>query len=268
MNVFEAIVLGILQGFTEFLPVSSSGHLVIAQALFGMDPSDLFFNVLLHGATLCSTIAIFRKRIASLFRSSPYVFQNTPKPEHQTNVKMIRSILFITFITGSIGLFAKDFFASFFQLSTLPITLSITGLILFLPKILKPREDQLMSGLSKKNVILMGLAQTLAIFPGISRSGTTISAGLLMNLKREDAGEFSFLISLPVIFGAFLLEVVKIESIELHQLYIYLFGFLSSFLAGIFALHFLLKWVRQGKLHYFSYYCWAMAIFLMIFTIG
>ncbi|MCB0272662.1 MAG: undecaprenyl-diphosphate phosphatase [Bdellovibrionales bacterium] len=264
MGILEAIFLGVLQGVTEFLPVSSSGHLAIAQHFLGEDSTNLLFSVVVHVATLCATLIVLRKSVVNMFSSLLTYKKSNQTIENQKNIKMFLWIMITTFITGCLGLLLKDFFEKqFASLDVVGICLIITGIILWLPKLLQPEPKIEPHALGWKKSVLLGLAQTFAILPGISRSGTTITTGLFLQLDRKNAGEYAFLISIPIILAALLLEVIEVRSIENLPWVQLSFGFVSAFVAGYFSLNLLLRWVRQGHLHYFSFYCWLVALFVL-----
>lgn len=265
MSLLDAILLGILQGITEFLPVSSSGHLVIAQTFLGINSTKLLFSIVVHVATLGATLVVLRKQVQAILCS--ILKKNATKTTTDLqNTKTFYWIILTTLITGSLGFVLKDFFQDQFDSVTkVACCLLVTGVILFLPRWLKPKENKESFELGPKNSIFLGLAQTLAILPGISRSGTTIVSGLLLGLKRKDAGEMAFLISIPIILAALLLELLELGSVQGISLLPLTAGFISAFGSGWIALTYLLKWVRNGDLHYFAFYCWIVAGLLLIY---
>ncbi|MEZ4819165.1 MAG: undecaprenyl-diphosphate phosphatase [Bdellovibrionota bacterium] len=264
MSVIESIILGILQGITEFLPVSSSGHLVIAQKMVGLDSKQLLFSVVVHVATLSATLVVLRKQVIQII-SAACKRPSTKTRQERDDTQTFYWIVITTIVTGSLGFLLKDFFqAQFDSIEKVATCLMVTGIILFLPTWLNPKQSKYSHQIGPKNAVLLGLAQTLAILPGISRSGTTIVTCLLLGLKRKDSGEMAFLISIPIILAALLLELLDLHgqlTVPLLQLTL---GFLAAFTAGWISLHYLLRWVRNGELHYFGLYCWLAAAILFI----
>ncbi len=263
MSITEAVFLGILQGLTEFLPVSSSGHLVLAEAWLGLTKSNIVFEVFVHFGTLLAVVVAFWRDIVRLFRA---VWQwlthlNQTKNFYRTN-QDFRLVVFI--LIGSIpaailGLFLQSFFeAAFSRPFFVSWMLVITGIILLTTHWARVNHQQA----SLTDSILIGCAQAIAILPGISRSGSTISAGLWLGVEQSEAARFSFLLSLPAVFGATLLEARHLfdQPITHHEIGILLSGTIIAFLSGILAIYLLLGLVRRGKFSYFAFYCFAVGI--------
>ncbi|MBN1914069.1 MAG: undecaprenyl-diphosphate phosphatase [Candidatus Omnitrophica bacterium] len=245
--MLKYIILGIVQGLTEFLPVSSSGHLVILQKVFGLSGQEIAVTVAMHlGTAIATTIFFFKDILAAL-----------------KDKRLILFIIIVTAVTGVIGLGAKDFFESLFS-SVVPVALAlfVTAMILFLTKKVATAKR---AGYNIKDALFLGLAQGVAIIPGISRSGITISALLFRKIDRETSFKLSFLVSLPAIFGAALLEARKITSLESAGLMNLAAGFIASLLTGIIALSILRFMVKKAKLHYFGYYCIIIAVITLLF---
>lgn len=252
MELLKTVLLGIIQGLTEFLPVSSSGHLVLAQYFFGVKEQNLVVELLLHLATGMAVLVVFRKDIMNLIAG---VF-SPEKLKRKDSLTYAGWIIIGTIPAAVAGLFFKQFFENQFgnpQLASL--MLLVTAALLFFSSSRKEHQGTL----NIWKVIAIGLIQAVAITPGISRSGSTIAIALFVGVSREEAGRFSFLLSLPVIFGAALLELRKIDSVSISTVSL-VAGFLASLIVGIVALKLLLSFVRKGKLHYFGYYCIALAI--------
>ena len=247
MTVLQAAILGILQGLTEFLPISSSGHLVIAQHFLNVKDGGILFEVLLHFATLSAIVAIYWKDLLELIK---HPFQ-----------KYTYLLLAGTIPTGIIGLVFKDSFEKLFSSVTIVgYMLLITGFILlaaeFFSRIIFGSEV-----LSYWQAVGIGIAQGIAITPGISRSGTTIAAGLLLGMDRKEAARFSFLLSIPAILGASVLEVKDIvfsSQLSADIILPYTIGILCAAISGYFAIKLLLGILTKGKLYYFSIYCWLL----------
>jgi len=245
--MFKYILLGIIQGFTEFLPVSSSGHLVIMQKLFGSTGEEVALSVVLHLGTCLALIIFFFKDILKLGR----------------DIKTLSLIIVVTAITGVIGLSGKDFFESLFS-SVKPVAfaLMVTGVILILTK---KFMSALRSSLNFKDAVILGLAQGAAIVPGISRSGITVSTLLFRKIDRETAFRFSFLASIPAVLGAAILEAKEINFALKNNIGNFAVGFIFSFLTGILSLWIFKIILKRAKLHYFGYYCIAIAILTLLF---
>lgn len=261
MNLLEAILLGIVQGLTEFLPISSSGHLVFFQSLLGVEKPLLFFDVMLHFGTLLAIIVFFRTDIKMILNDSRKALIG--KEKEGQGVKLLLWIAFATIPTGLMGILFHDWFESLFVKPKLVgIMLFLTGLLLWFTRFIK-KEGKSLGLMTWYDSLLIGISQGIAIIPGISRSGATISTGLLCGLDRELSGRFSFLLSIPAILGATLLESRHIETI--HSLWMGFVGMGVAFLVGIFSLTFLMKIIKLGSIHTFSYYCFAvggMMVFL------
>ena len=251
MTFIEAIILGVTQGLTEFLPISSSGHLVIMQHLLKIQSSGNEFEVLVHIGTLGSILVVFfhdLKRLFSDFKS-------------KQNRLYIFYLLIASIPAAIAGIFFKDNFESLFDNHYfVSKALMFTGLILILSYFFKPKNKKF----NFSSSIIIGFFQALAIIPGISRSGMTISFALLLGINAKDAAKFSFLMAIPVVGGAgFLTFLDSYEnfSIPASQAFAAL---ISSFLVGIFALRWLIKWLGRGKLHYFGFYCFIASFFSII----
>ena len=246
MDFLDALILGILQGITEFLPVSSSGHLVIGQKLLGINVPGNAFEVILHIGTLMSILVVFWPDIHRLLGDIK---------DYNTRI-YIFTLLLGTTPAIIVGLLSKDQIASMFDNTyTVALALIVTGIILISSKwFLNKKSDlTLIKGFN------IGLAQALAIIPGISRSGVTICTGLAMGLSTKEAARFSFLLAIPAISGAGILTAMDIDKISLGMDIIFV-GFLSSFLVGWAALKWLLNLLKTGKFHWFGVYCLLLGI--------
>jgi len=245
--MFKYIFLGIVQGLTEFLPVSSSGHLIVAQRFLGIFSDEIALSVVLHLGTILALVIFFFKDILKALRS----------------LKMVILIIIVTLITGVIGILGKDFFEGLFSAPKLiSLQFAITGIILFLTRRFQEGKRK---ELSRADAIVTGFAQAISIIPAISRSGITISALLFRKIDRQTAFNFSFLASIPAILGAALLEARKVDTALNHNFANLISGFIASFITGILAL-IILKFVMQkAKFHYFSYYCFIIAIITFLF---
>lgn len=253
MNSLEALVLGLLQGLTEYLPVSSSGHLTIGSTLFGMTGEEsLSFTILVHVATVLSTLVILWKEIVWLLKG---LFQFRWNNE----TKYVVNILISMIPVGIVGLFFKDTVEEIFGsgLLIVGIMLLVTASLLAFAYYAKPRQKET---ISKKDAFIIGLAQACAVMPGLSRSGSTIATGLILGNKKENLAQFSFLMVIPPILGEALLETLKLMSgtevassdIPTSSLVI---GFFAAFLSGCIACKWMINIVKKGKLVYFAIYC-------------
>lgn len=266
MTILEAIVLGVLQGITEFLPVSSSGHLVLMQHFLGIKESQVFFDVMLHFGTLGAVIIVYYQLIKSLVRTGfSTLFQadfyrhprltisNTP------DLRLIWFLLLGSIPTGLIALFFKDSLEAIFGKPVVVAgMLIVTGLILQLSR-LGQRRRQTDTPLQAWHTPLVGIVQGLAIIPGISRSGSTISISLLLGLSPQVAAQYSFLLSIPAILGAVVLKLKDVGEITIAPTII-VAGALTSFVVGYIALRLLLTMLNRGKFSIFSYYCFVLGI--------
>lgn len=261
MSILEAILLGLVQGLTEFLPVSSSGHIELGKHLLGVEGStDLAFSILVHGATVLSIIVVFFKDIWALIKN---LFSFSWNPSTQYVAKLALSMLPV----GIVGVLFKSELESLFEgkLFLVGCCLIITGFLLFLTRL----ERKKTKNISFLNALLIGVGQAVAILPGISRSGTTISLALALGASRTEATRFSFLMVLAPILGATLLEFKDLLEITNTQssgmLIPYIAGFIAAFLSGLLACKWMLAIVQKGKIIYFSIYCFivgAIAIFV------
>jgi len=235
MNLISAILLGVIQGFTEFLPVSSSGHLVIAQSLIpNFEQPGVLFDVVLHAATAAAIVFHFRSNILKL------------------SFNYISLIAIATLPAAAVGFLFKGILESFFS------SLTIVGFALLLTAVLNFFTDRFWAKrefISRLDAIFIGLAQALAIIPGISRSGSTIFAGTSLGVDREKTAEFSFLLSVPAILGASLLELFTSRANNTISLTQYLFGFLSALAVALIALKLVTSFLVSRQFKYFSVYC-------------
>lgn len=251
MSWIEAIVLGIVQGLTEFLPVSSSGHLAIGKALFGIETTDLSFEVIVHAATVAATIVVFRKDIAALLRGL-FKWQMNAETRYLLLIALSMIPVFI------VGVFFKDSVESVFGsgLTVVGCALLVTAALLFLSETLALRRGGEGGKMNGKSALWMGLAQAVAVLPGLSRSGSTIAAGLLCGVKKEEVTRFSFLMVLVPILGEAFLDVASgdfsASSVGVMPL---LLGFAAAFVSGLFACRFMIAIVRKAQLRWFALYC-------------
>lgn len=274
MEIYQAVILGIVQGLTEFLPVSSSGHLVLGQACFGMTKSLLIFDISVHVGTLFAVLVVYFSDISDILRS---VFSLCSKA---VQLKPVRHIIAedthlkmaLWIITGSVptaiaGLILKQFEYVLFS-STLLVgfALILTGTILWLsrPFCFRQRKE---TPVGIKRSLIIGAAQGLAVIPGISRSGATIATAMFVGLDRKTAARFSFLLSIPAIVGAEILSVKdmfeKGLTIDIGTIY----AAIASFVTGLIALKIVLSLVHSGRLHLFAPYCWLVGVLVLFSTL-
>lgn len=276
MNTFVAIVLGIVQGLTEFLPISSSGHLVIFQELFGMndlEESHLLFDTLLHFGTLLSIFLVYNKDMYYLIKEFFGILTDISKGEVNIHAspyrKMIMLLITATIPTVIIGLLFKDMFDLMFKsIRVVGFTLLFTGFLLSISnKLISGSKDE--ADAKYSNAFIIGLFQGMAIMPGISRSGSTIVAGLLNGFKKEFAVKFSFLISIPAILGAAVLQIPDLlrQGIDSTIIFPYIAGTLAAAITGFIAIKFLINLLNKGKFYLFSYYCWGVGVFIILYSL-
>ncbi|MDD3536427.1 MAG: undecaprenyl-diphosphate phosphatase [Candidatus Cloacimonetes bacterium] len=261
MNFLQAIFLGLVQGLTEFIPVSSSGHLALVQHFFGIDTGqDLSFEIFLHLGTLLAVILYFRVLLWELIQSL-FFWQPTIKNETHRHNRF--SILYLVIATAATGilylLFNRQFEAAYQNPVLVSIFLIITGTIILYSDFYKNNALPA-ANMGFMRALFIGLAQGLAILPGISRSGSTLSASIFCNIKRKDAAHFSFLLSIPAILAANVKEFKTILSLDTSLLPQYLAGFAVAFVSGYLVIAFLIRLIQGGKLKYFSIYLWVVGL--------
>ena len=302
MSIFQAIILGVVQGIAEFLPISSSGHLAVAQQLFGLEEVPLLFDVMLHLATLAAVVLYFRKKIAQLFvilfrwiftrgevspsatMASP--FSPTPSagsspatpPDLLTGTdelgrKTILAVIFATVVTGAIGVFTSKVIPDMPIKVTCAGFIMTAGLLVFssiwekrkaVSTTLNHHDDK--NGISIPQSLFIGFMQGIGTLPGISRSGSTIAGAQLAGVNRAAAGEFSFIVSIPAILGAFVLEAKDLGEVGSQiGLLPVLCGCLAAFAWGYLSLSLLMKLIRRGKLEWFACYLVPLGILGLIF---
>ena len=259
-NTVPAILLGILQGVTEFLPISSDGHLALAQGVLGMENAGLAFVLLVHAGTLLSIMIVFRRQLLELVRGLISLPGSLGKPPSQwSESTRLAGLVTLTTLPGAIvGLLFKDAIEKMYSnLVFTGVFFLVSGLILALTKWARPGHDDV----NWKTALWIGLAQAAAILPGLSRSGSTIGMALLLGVGRARAGEYSFVAAVPIVLGAVALEVPDIarESTSSGVLPLVL-AFLASFGVGWLALVWLLKVIRHGRFHWFAPYCFFIGI--------
>ena len=267
MSWLEALILGIVQGLTEFLPVSSSGHLEIGQALLGTSGEEnLTFAIIVHAATVLSTLVILWREVAQLFLGT----FTTPKWNGEKDY--VAKILVSMIPVFIVGMFFKEQVESFFGngLLLVGICLLVTACLLALSEWLQKRRQAQGHEVTYRDAIIIGIAQACAVLPGLSRSGTTIATGLLCGVKKESVAQFSFLMVLIPILGEALLDMIKMLQGEItSELGILpaLVGFVAAFLTGCFACRFMIEIVRRQRLVWFAIYCAIVGTTTIIVTL-
>ena len=262
MDFIDSFLLGLLQGLTEFLPISSSGHLVLAKAWLAENiQQGITFEVVVHFGTLCSILVYYKDRILeilhAIFRllSAPTRFREMAR--NDADIKLSGYILLSMIPAMLVGLTLESWIERVLMKPWVAsLMLIVTGLILFFTRYVGDTGKPLNNGRS----FTIGLAQALAIIPGISRSGSTIATGLYLGIKREKVANFSFLMVIPVIAGAMLIKVLEIieMGIPTEELLSLFIGFLTAFISGYYALKYLIIILKKQGIHYFAYYCWLV----------
>lgn len=274
MDILQAIIIGIVQGLTEFLPISSSAHLIFIQKALGVN-SSLAFDTFLHLGSLIAVIWFFHadiyKMIKAWWLSLGDIFQNRFREGfYQDPYKRLAWYVILASIpVGIVGILFESKIDSLFggALYVPAFFLFVTGTILFLSQRMD-RGDVDFSNISTKESLFMGLGQACAILPGLSRSGTTIAAGLAIGLNKEFAAKFSFILSIPSILGAFLIQAKDIGTALNVNFAAIILGFIAAFLAGYIAIKWVLDLIEKRSLDIFSYYCWIMGIIIFMGSIA
>ena len=266
MNELQALLLGIIQGLTEYLPVSSSGHLAIGAYLFGIEGEEnLAFTVAVHVATVLSTLVILWKEVV-------WIFNGLFKMQMNDETRYVLNILISMIPVGIVGVFFKDYVEEVFGSGLLIVgcMLLVTAMLLAFSYYAKPRQKE---SISMRDAFFIGLAQAAAVMPGLSRSGSTIATGLLLGNKKEKLAQFSFLMVIPPILGEALLDIMKavkggaeaaVGDLSLTALAV---GFIAAFVAGCLACKWMINIVKKGKLIYFAIYCAIVAAIAIIGSI-
>ena len=266
MSWIQALILGIIQGLTEYLPVSSSGHLAIGQALFGLEDgeSNLTFTVLLHIATVLSTVVILWSEIV-------WIFKDLFKWKWNEGTRYVGNILISMIPVAIVGFVFKDKVEEVFGsgLLIVGIMLLVTASLLAFSYFAKPRQKE---NISPVHAFVIGIAQACAVMPGLSRSGSTIATGLLLGNKKEKLAQFSFLMVIPPILGEALLDVKDIFEVGFSEAMAglspvaALVGFLAAFISGCFACKWMINIVKKGKLIWFAVYCVIVGVIAIVFA--
>jgi undecaprenyl-diphosphatase len=262
LEIIDAIILGIIQGLTEFLPVSSSGHLELGKAILGADAlpeESLLFTVVLHFATALSTLVIFRKDVLEILKG---LFQFKWNEETKFSLKIIISMI----PAAVVGFFLQDYMEVFFDGAILivGIMLLLTAFLLYLADLAKTTEK----GVSFRGAFVIGMAQMVAMLPGISRSGATISAAVLLGVDKTKSARFSFLMVVPLILGKVAKDILSGDiNFQGDDTLAMGAGFIAAFVAGLAACTWMIKLVRQSKLSYFAIYCLVVGLIAIAWSI-
>jgi len=276
MEILKSIILGIIQGITEFLPVSSSGHLAIMHKILKFDmENNLFFDTTLHFGTLIAVIFFYRKDILSIILSFYKVVKNYEKTTSlkdnfykDNNSKLGIFIIIAMIPTGIIGILLKDYVEKFAEnLLFVGTALIITSIFLTIYE-LKKNSNKSIEKFAVKDAVIIGIMQGAAVFPGISRSGSTIATGKILGLEKELAANYSFLISIPAVLGAFLLQLKDLFQGEINiDISLFIIGFITSFISGYFSLKFLIWLIKKSGLKIFAVYCFLIGIIAVFYNI-
>ena len=272
MNLHEGVILGIVQGLTEFLPVSSSGHLVLGQLFFGYEHSQLIFDISVHMGTLLAVVLVYFRDLAAMasafIRFLPTLFRGGPVREQirsDRDLAMGLVILLGSIPTAMIGLALKKIEHILFSSSlVVSLALLVTGTVLWLSRHYYHTDADRNSRVSAGKALAVGLVQGLAVIPGISRSGSTIAAGMFLGLDRATAARFSFLLSVPAVAGAELIGIKDMLETGAHLDMVTFWATLAAFISGTAALKVLIRLVHAGRFHLFAPYCWTLGALVLL----
>lgn len=273
LEAVQAIVLGFVQGFTEFLPVSSSGHLAIMREILGVETGVLTFEVAVHLGTLLAVLLVFRKMIARLVVAGVRLLgdfitgKGFSRLPGDADRRLAWNLIIGTVPAAAVGLALENLVEEAFRsVLAVGIMLIVTGFILLISSRVAREKGRPLSKLGTAGALAIGTAQAVAIFPGISRSGSTISAGLALGLARDDAATFSFLLSIPAILGATVLKAVDLLSSAafMSQASYYALGFVAAFVSGYLAIHLVYGALKSRRFSGFAYYCFAVGAAVVI----
>lgn len=250
MTIIEAIIFGIIQGLTEFLPISSSGHLVLFKRFFSISGDFVFFSVILHVATLYAVLIYFRKEVLWLIKN-PFS-------------KQARKLYIATLPTIVVALIFESFIEATFSGELLPFCFMFTAILLFITHMLSKNSKK---QIDNKGAFIIGLMQGIATLPGISRSGTTVSTGILLGYDKEESAKFSFLLSIPIIIASMLYEIYKLIKVGGGEIYPFqtIIAFVISFIVGFFSIKLMMNAVKKMKLYWFSIYLVIVSVLTFLF---
>lgn len=269
MDILQAIIIGLVQGLTEFLPVSSSAHLIFVQQALGLTDVPLAFDVLLHAGTLVAVFIYFYNDIIQMIKGFFLSLIDLKEGKFMSEIKRdpYKKLAWLTIIAtipiGVVGLLFNDVVEELFGGLTVPaFLLLITGCLLYFSQRMNSGKINVQN-ISTKEALVMGCGQALAILPGLSRSGTTIASGLFVGLDKEFAAKFSFILSIPAILGAAVVQLKDLSGANI-ELSAYVAGFIVAVISGYIAISFLLKLVRERSLDIFAFYCWIVGIVILV----
>jgi undecaprenyl-diphosphatase len=270
LNLWQGILLGIIQGLTEFLPVSSSGHLVIAQSIMkGFHQQGVLFDVMLHVGTLAAVFFFLWNDVSDILKSLvPKKWHPNPGTYDDITLSSRRKTAFLivigTIFTGSIGIAFKDSIHRLFEsVEIAAAMLLVTGILLFFADRVK-NTVRTEGDMTITDAVIIGIVQGMALLPGISRSGSTIAFGMFRHINGETAARFSFLLSIPAIIGAMILELGYVKSVSHHEIIVYTMGMITAAVTGFLALKLLFFMIKKRELRIFAYYCWFLGIATLI----
>ena len=266
-EVLKSIFLGIIQGITEFLPISSSGHLTLVQHLLGIKQDNLQFDIVVHFATLLSVLTVMRKVLIQLFYPAVEDIKNLKfKGE---GISLLYKIIVATIPVGLVGVFLKDEVTSLFNnITVVALAFCFTGTLLLSTKFMKIKESSRFDGTLKYGqALVVGIFQAIAIIPGVSRSGASIVGGIISKMDNLSSVYFSFIISIPAILGASVLEAREVVKVGIYDIDVAFLvaGFISAYLSGVLGLTLVVKVAKYKKLHYFAPYLIALGLVVLIF---
>lgn len=267
MSIFEAILFGIVQGVTEFLPISSTAHIIITQRLLDLDLPGLGFEVFLHLGSVLAVILYYRRELLQLIKGF-FAYISKKEDADRVHFNYVLFIIGATVITGVLGLLIQDVVDQWMKGSVfIAIFLFLTGVFLIVIERFHHEGKRSEKQMTWLDSLIVGLGQSLAVLPGLSRSGTTLIVGLWIGLNRETAVRYSFLLSIPVILGSTVLTLsdVSIEMFQSIGTGPLIIAFISTFLCSLLGIKWLIAFLRQSKLVYFALYCFLLAILVYIF---
>lgn len=269
MSIIEAIIFGIVQGITEFLPISSTAHIIITEHLLGYKFPGLVFEITLHLASVLAVILFFRKEIWDIVRGF-FAYFHTKSDENRVHFRFAIYLIIATFITGILGLLLQNWIEDEMKGAVaIAISLFITGLCLVIIEVFTKEGKRNEQQMTWKDSVIVGLVQSLAVFPGISRSGSTLIASLWIGLNRTTAVRFSFLLSIPVILGSSVLAIKDLQSgagvFTMIGFWPTIIAFVSTFICSILSIIWLIRLLERSKLIYFAVYCFIVAVLVFLF---
>ncbi|MDQ0205766.1 undecaprenyl-diphosphate phosphatase [Alkalicoccobacillus murimartini] len=268
MTIFEAIILGLVQGITEFLPISSSAHLVITQMLFNISFPGFGFEILLHVGSVLAVIIYYRKDLIDLLTGF-FLYIKNRSSEHKVSFWFSIYILVATFITGVAGILFEGYISTALKGPTMiAISLTMTGIFLIIIERVVKTGNRTEKDMTLFDSVLIGIGQSLALIPGLSRSGTTLVVGMFAGLSKETAVRYSFLLSIPVILGSTVLAVKDLlngELLAVTGVFPLIVAIIVTFISSLLGIVWFINFLKKSKLIYFAIYCFILALFVFIF---